>query len=474
MFDQPRDFSVWPVLFPANQTSVLTITANELAFIPSEQWDYRVRINAIEAFAEHLSFTDHFTFVDVRAKNGALRFEYSFGEEGPYSIVLYRNEKELATLQVYALEKDLYERRPLKGDLHIHSYRSDGKRCPTALPGYYREHGFDFMIITDHNRYNGSEEAIDAYKDIKLGMQIYTGEELHPPGCFLHIVHTFGKTSVARIYCDERERYEAGWQAKLRDVPSDIPEKYHKTFAMAMWASEEIHKADGLAILPHPYWIPVRVNNSYNIPTEFATILLKSGLFDAYELIGGMHTQGNNLSMALFSDLRAEGFRLPVVASSDAHNYETGGTFPRIYSVVFAKDFSREGVMEAVKSGYTVPVECEGEASTETYNAYGSVRFVRYVRFLIDNYFHITRQLAKGEGIMMRNYLAGLEDGELLSQMAGRVDRFYRKFAGIDEPMLPSEEMLAFEEKWRAVQRTTPESKGGSLEILTPNAARNI
>ncbi len=40
--------------------------------------------------------------------------------------------------------------RFFKGNLHTHSTRSDGALEPEAVVAAYREHGYDFLALTDH------------------------------------------------------------------------------------------------------------------------------------------------------------------------------------------------------------------------------------------------------------------------------------------------------------------------------------
>ena len=39
-----------------------------------------------------------------------------------------------------------------KGNLHTHTLRSDGDSTPEQVAAWYRDHGYDFLVVTDHNR----------------------------------------------------------------------------------------------------------------------------------------------------------------------------------------------------------------------------------------------------------------------------------------------------------------------------------
>lgn len=50
----------------------------------------------------------------------------------------------------------------LKGSLHTHSDRSDGDSTPEAVVRWYREHGYGFLAITDHDRITDPAPLADA------------------------------------------------------------------------------------------------------------------------------------------------------------------------------------------------------------------------------------------------------------------------------------------------------------------------
>src|ERR1051326_4893732 len=39
-----------------------------------------------------------------------------------------------------------------RGNLHTHTTESDGDSPPSDVVRWYREHGYDFLVITDHNK----------------------------------------------------------------------------------------------------------------------------------------------------------------------------------------------------------------------------------------------------------------------------------------------------------------------------------
>ncbi|MBP3480305.1 MAG: PHP domain-containing protein [Clostridia bacterium] len=464
-------YAVYPSVVRANKRARLTVTATENIFLFFEDREYTVKINPYDSDVLDYHNPSHKTVFTVTAHGGVLSFEYDFCDEGEYCLEISDGETRLQLLKLYALKDDLFERRPLKGDFHGHSYRSDGKHDPAALAGFYRENGYDFMTMTDHNRYFPSDELREAYSGVKLGFTVINGEEVHTPGSIVHIVHAGGVNSVDDIYFKDSARYETEYRQIENELPDSVPAQYRTRFAMAKWACGKIHDAGGLAIFAHPFWRPAGAA-SYNVKNDFARLLLTSGMFDAYELVGGMGVDGVNMSVAMWNDLRAYGLNISVVGSSDVHTLE-GKNFAYHFTVVFAKDNTPEAVIQAVRDGYSVAVEMSGGEDDREYRCYGSMRLVIYTQFLLGGYFKRTAQITAGEGVAMRRYLIGEEDGALLSAMQDRTGAFYRRFFGIDPPVLPDKKRLDYENKWRGVQLNSPETRGSSLYVYGKNQ-RNI
>lgn len=48
----------------------------------------------------------------------------------------------------------------LKGGLHCHTTRSDGRDTPEDVIRYHYQNGYDFLAITDHRYYNLKKFAL--------------------------------------------------------------------------------------------------------------------------------------------------------------------------------------------------------------------------------------------------------------------------------------------------------------------------
>lgn len=462
MLPVTKNYELYPSIVKADEKNEMTVIPTERAFLLFENREYSIEIIPRNGNEPYYYIPEAFEKLSVKAQNGIIRFDYTFNGEQEYLIYLTCDERVIGEFHVYSLYPDLYSLKALKGDLHSHSCRSDGARDPSALAGHFREQGYDFYALTDHNRYYPGEEADEVYRGIKCGITRVLGEEVHAPPSTLHVVHIGGRSSVASLYIESRELYERERAEYISRVPDSVPEEYAERYAETQWACDRIHEAGGLAIFPHPYWIPK--GRVYNLNDEFAKIILKSGMFDAFELMGGATVSGNNRNVALLSELQRDGFNISVVGSSDVHGLDNVSSFPHYFTVCFATDNTSDAIAEAVRQGLSVAVEGVGEEYKRQYRAYGSLRLVSYAQFLLTYYFPERIRMCAGEGIAMRYYSMGMADASLIELNARLNEEFADRYFGRLAPVLPSQKMLEFEEKWRRVQTEKgPNTRGGAV-----------
>ncbi len=465
MLPTPQKWAVWPSVFPTGAESVVTISPESRIFLFEDGAKYTVQLSGVNDDEPWYHSPTVWTTYEVEAKGGVLQFSHTFPTEQEYYIRLSREGNKLTEFAVYALEQDLYTLHPLKGDLHSHTYRSDGTNDPAELFGYYREMGYDFHCLTDHNRYYPGGEIDEVYEGLKLGITHVQGEEIHTPGSTVHIVHAGGKQSVTDIYIHDRERFEREMQDCRNRVPAKIPEKQRERYAEAMWSCEHIHEAGGIAIFPHPYWQPGK-NHCYNVCDGLTEALLTSGMFDAFELVGGMKVHGINRAVAMWQELRIKGHDINVVGSSDVHDL-TAMDFPYHFTLCFAKENENDAIVDAVKNGWSLACEQSGKEAGVEFRAYGSLRLVSYAQFLFRHYFPQHQRLCQGEGVSMRQYAMGHVDATTVELQAAQSADFRDRFFGRKPHPMPSDDMLTFEKKWRERHLQSPPTKGSLIESET-------
>ena len=418
-------YFVTPKLVPAWETSTVTIRpiGEDLRF--SDGVEYLVRMVPMELYSETaiLENTIHFDRLSVYAENGSLSVTYLFSEEQEWVLSVTTAEEEAKgtaplEFRVFSLLPDLYERNPYRGDFHSHSTGSDGKEDPLVVAANYRKEGYDFFALTDHHTWDPSDRMVRAYEGVGCDLKMFRGEEVHLRG-WIHIVNVGSRYGINALYRSDAERIHAELlaEAEKTETPAGVnPLEY----CYRKWVYEQIHAAGGMAILAHPHY--VHKPGVYNLNTRMLEYSFRTGILDAFELSGGQSVHENNMQVAFWNDMRAEGLKVPIVGSSDSH-----GTDPVVYfdlskTILLAKDTEFDSLREAITGGYSVAIE---QHYGENPFVYGPYRLVRYVRFLMNEYFPGHDELCVEEGRLMREYAMGdPEAGAALRTLSGRTDRY--------------------------------------------------
>lgn len=419
--------NIWPSVVAADKKTEMRIIPAARTYL-FEDGEYLLDIRAVNADEANYHAPTVPKLISVMAKDGIIAFEYAFPGEGEHLITLKRDGTVVNRFRIYSLYPDLYAMRPLKGDLHSHSHRSDGVNDASALAGYYREYAYEFFALTDHNRFYPGIEIDETYNGVKLGIVRIPGEEVHPPKTAIHIVNVGGKESVADLYIRGLSDYQSTIDEKyLPLVPDGIPESYRDRYAKVIWATEKIHESGGIAIMPHPYW---RAKGIYNNTDDFAATLYKSGLYDAFEIVGAMGIDGISRAVCFWAEMGREGASLPLVGSSDAHNVEDG-RFSNCFTVAFAREHTADAIIDSVRAGMSVAVEATtGVGGERQYRVYGSVRLNSYAQYLLNYYYPRLEHIARSEGVTMRNYAMGFAPASLIELEREQSDAFRMRFFG--------------------------------------------
>ena len=374
--------------------------------------------------------------IPARLVGDRLCFSYTPEKEESYTVFIEENgECRPVELEFYALEKDLYALRPLKGDFHAHSCRSDGQELPAVVAASYRSAGFDFNVLSDHGRYYPSQEMIDAYKDVRHDLLLVNGEEVHAPQNYVHVIHFGGRYSINEIF----QKDPALFYREVTDIAEHEEIPYPQNpflYATNRWLVRKIREAGGLAVYCHPHWI---YNGQHNDPDELSRLFLQNREFDAFELLGGQTRHENDLQVALWNDVRAEGVYVPPLGASDEHGTLDAGLFNQEFTIVFARENSVSAIIDAVRAGNCVAVEYSHKQAQplyynkdeDAYSVHGTYRLVAYARFLMRSYFPCTAALAAPEGQLMREYILGVPNAaEALEALSGRTEGCYRALFG--------------------------------------------
>lgn len=360
--------------------------------------------------------------------DGSLEFEHIFTGEQEYKLVIVNpkdNDRELLRLSIYSLRQDLYGRRAYRGDLHVHSYFSDGREDPMIVAANYRKNGFDFMALTDHHKMYPSRLLLDAYQDVPTDLAMFSGEEVHVPyPSYIHAINFGGSFSVNEYYESHQEECDAEIARMAQSI--EAPEGTDSLqLAQRIWVAQQIKRSGGLSILVHPHWI----SNAYNMPDHVTDYMFAHNVYDAFELLGGQSVHENNMQTAFYHDQRAMGRKIAIVGSSDSHGTEPAVYFTWSSTLVFSRGNSFEELTGAIKDYYSVAVEHYPE---EEYRVHGPYRYVKYARYLLENYFPRYDELCFEQGRLMKEWACGDEDAlSALESIQGRTDAFANRFFGI-------------------------------------------
>ncbi len=423
-------FQITPGIVETGKETEIEVSATGLRYIFNENIKYSLKIQPMTRNERGMVGLEKFKCEDAVVRDGKLYFKWFFDNEEEYTVRIYVAEPRefIVQLSVYAVNSDLYALRPLKGDLHIHSCRLIGphtgsQETPAFAGANYRQAGYDFMILTDHECYAGSVELQEAYKDVNLGITLMNGEEIHAPENFLHFNNLGGKSSVNTLFHEDEAKYYKEVQ-EIMDT-EEIPYEEDKfLYASCLWIARKTREAGGLAMLNHPHW----ECGVYSMPDKLTKLLLKNKVFDVYEVTGAGSRNANNMKTAFYYQMMKEGLELPpMVAVSDSHG-TAAGTFKNNYTIIFAEGNDRESILDAIKNNRVAAVETfQGGA----YNVLGDYRYVSFARFLIEWYFPLFAVVTNEEGKLMHQYIKGCEDAkEKLNERADVTKNLYKKIFG--------------------------------------------
>lgn len=337
-------------------------------------------------------------------------------------------QRPLESACLYAVDPDLAGLRPYKGDLHLHSFYSDGENSPAVMAAACRGKGFDFMALTDHGKFAPSQALAEQFRPMPgLAMQLYTGEEIHMPWHQAHILNIGGRFGVNELFLKNRAGFLAEVEAlaKTKPVPPGV-DAYQ--YLAALWAFGQVRRAGGLSVFCHPYW---RRPCGFELCAAFTEALLAARPFDALEVISGYgkaDTDSNLLQLARYFELEPAA-RPPILGVSDAHAAYSAQV-PRgeyllgaFYTVVLASSPRFEDLAGAIRAKRSVAVE---QQENEQRHVYGPYRLVKYAQFLARQFFPEHDALARQEAAAMQRFAAG----EAAVGLAGRMEQLYTEAFG--------------------------------------------
>lgn len=197
----------------------------------------------------------------------------------------------------------------LKGNLHTHTTRSDGKNTPENTVKMYQKLGYDFLAITDHFVYHKNDEI--------LGMPIISGVEYN-------LSQKKGPT---------RSRIHIVGIGMERD-----PEVENDIWYDVQSAIDAIIESKGIAIWGHPAW-------SLNSAEDILKYKGISGV-EIYNTISGKNGKDRAYSGVVVDSLLMRDRTPHIYATDDLHNDEIGA-----FIMVKARGRSHNDILSAIRKG---------------------------------------------------------------------------------------------------------------------------
>ncbi|QHA05320.1 phosphoesterase [Streptomyces broussonetiae] len=207
-----------------------------------------------------------------------------------------------------------------RGDCHLHSWYSDGRRTPAEIAALARAAGLDFINSSDHNTHSSHPHWADQAGDDLL---IMLGEEITTRNGHVVALGTEPGTFV-------------DWRYRTRDN---------------RWArfARDVRRAGGLVVPAHPHATCVGCGWKFGFAEA-----------DAVEVWNGPYTPDDEATLAEWDNTLVAAVRqgrawLPAMGNSDAHRDPDVVGSPQ--TVVLADDLTREAIQEGIRSGRSYVAE---------------------------------------------------------------------------------------------------------------------
>ncbi len=224
-----------------------------------------------------------------------------------------------------------------RGDCHLHSWHSDGRRTPAQIAALARAAGLDFVNSSDHNTNASHAHWADAAGDDLL---VLLGEEITTRNGHVLALGTAPGTFV-------------DWRYRARD---------------GRWAhfAREIRRAGGLVVPAHPHADCVGCGWRFGFAEA-----------DAVEVWNGAWTPDDEMALAAWDARLAAAVRdgrgwLPAMGDSDAHRDPDVVGLPQ--TVVLADALTREAIQEGLRAGRSYVAESRQVSLAFTVTADGGER----------------------------------------------------------------------------------------------------
>ncbi|MEX2260367.1 MAG: CehA/McbA family metallohydrolase [Bryobacteraceae bacterium] len=232
-----------------------------------------------------------------------------------------------------------------KGNLHTHTLNSDGDSTPSDVASWYRDHRYQFLVLSDHN-YLTEVDGLNAIHGAKEKFLLIAGEE---------VTDSFqGKPVHVNAYNLSRFVAPTHGSSLVATIQGNV---------------NAIREARALPSLNHP-------NFRWAVTSQDLLQVENLPLFEVYNGHPLVHNQGGGGSESLeemWDVLLSADKRVYGIAVDDAHNFKTMG--PKLsnpgrgWVMVRAPELTKEAIAAALSAGNfyaSSGVELVDAAATES------------------------------------------------------------------------------------------------------------
>lgn len=224
----------------------------------------------------------------------------------------------------------------LKGGLHCHTTRSDGRGTPQEVIRCHYQKGYDFLALTDHRIYNFKNYAEDLPITIIPGIEINSDFEVDKGFRVFHSV-CIGPAKEDGNGFEQDQPYES--------IKSSNQEEYQPYL-------DDIHSKNNLTIYAHPEWSSTPARYFDKLKGNFAMEIWNTGCVMTCDM---------DADAAYWDEILGQGKVIYGVATDDGHAMNEHG---HGWVMVNAEN-NISAILEALKNG-----EFYSSCGPEIYNFY--------------------------------------------------------------------------------------------------------
>lgn len=211
------------------------------------------------------------------------------------------------------------KRTMLKGGLHCHTTRSDGRGDPADVMCIYASKNYDFLAITDHRRYNFENYAPETGMIIIPGMEMDRSISTDAGMCF-HIVSIGPESGNGFAH---EQRFESGF----------VADQYEFQPVLDM-----LHENNNLTIYCHPDWSCTPARSYMDMKGNFAMEIWNTGCVFENDM---------DKDALGWDELLTHGRKIYGVATDDGHAMTQHG----FGWVMVNAERNVDSILEALKGG---------------------------------------------------------------------------------------------------------------------------